>query len=122
MVYWQTYSNQHHHNWSHMRPFPFPDKEKMEARADEIEELASTLWDRMQGTFRQSRDGRGDFFMGTLRPIIDDVDVLMGELYDLTDEQVEYTQNYLTDLGANSGRAGTGDSDLSYDPVVADDD
>jgi hypothetical protein len=75
----------------------------------------------MKGTFSQSREGRGDFFMGTLRPIIDDVDALMGELYDLTDEQVEYAQNYLTDLGANSGRAGTGDADLSYDPLVADD-
>jgi len=121
-VYWQTYSNQHHHNWSHMKPFPFPDGEAMEARADEIEDLASTLWDRMKDTFSQSRDGRGDFFMGTLRPIVNDVDVLMGELYDLTDDQVEYTAGYLTDLGENSGRAGTGDRDLSYDPVVADDD
>lgn len=121
-VYWQTYSNQHHHNWSHMRPFPAPHSDELDEYAEQIEELASTLWERMKDTFSQSREGRGDFFMGTLRPIIDDVDVLMGELYGLTDEQVEYTQNYLTDLGENSGRAGTGDRDLTYEPLVADDD
>lgn len=42
------------------------------------------------------------------------------ELYGLTDEQVEFPQDYLTDFGANSGRAGTGDENLSYAPVVAD--
>jgi hypothetical protein len=120
-VYWQTYSNQHHHNWSHLRPFPFPDEDRIDARSEEIQSLAETLWERMKDTFSQSSSGRGDFFMGTLRPIIDDVDALMGDLYDLTDEQVEYTQTYLTDLGENSGRAGTGD-DVAYDPVVADDD
>lgn len=59
--------------------------------------------------------------MSSLRPIVDDVDILVGELYDLTDEQVNYTQTYLTDMGYNSGRAGTGDSDLSYESVLAGD-
>ena len=45
----------------------------------------------------------------------------MGELYDLTDEQIEYTQNYLTDLGIDSARAGTGDSDVSYTPTIGGD-
>jgi len=57
--------------------------------------------------------------MTALRPIIDDVDVLMRELYDLTDEQVEFTQDYLTDLGEGSARAGSGDEDLTYSPIVA---
>lgn len=60
--------------------------------------------------------------MGTLRPIIDDVDGLIGELYGLSEEQVEYTQSYLTHLGANSGRAGTGDGDLSYTPLFIEQD
>jgi hypothetical protein len=42
-IYWHTYSNQHHHNWSHMRPFPFPNDEDISQHTDEIEELASTL-------------------------------------------------------------------------------
>lgn len=120
-IYWLTYGNQHHHNWTQLSAFPWPGDDIVQAREDAIINMADTLWKRMKGTFNKSRESRGDFFMGALRPIIDDVDALMGELYDLTDEQIEYTQNYLTDLGANSGRAGTEDKDLSYDPQFADD-
>lgn len=120
ILYWYTYGNQHTHEWLQMRAFPYPDEEKVEENAEEIHELAETLWERMKGTFSKSRENRGDFFMGTLRPLIDDVDALIGELYDLSDEQVEYTQNYLTDLGENSGRAGTKSSDLTYSPIFAD--
>jgi hypothetical protein len=60
--------------------------------------------------------------MTALRPIVDDVDVLTGELYNLTDKQVAYTQNYLTDLGEGSARAGSGDEDLTYSPIVAETD
>jgi hypothetical protein len=48
--------------------------------------------------------------------------VLVGELYDLTDEQIEYTQNHLTDLGEGSARAGTGEHDLTYESLIAMDD
>lgn len=119
-IYWLTYGNQHHHNWTQLSGFPWPDEEKIEEYRDEILEISDTLWTRMKETFSKSRESRGDFFMGTLRPIIDDVDTLVGELYGLTDQQVDYTQNYLTDLGPNSGRAGTGDDDLTYDPIFDD--
>lgn len=122
VLYWYTYGNQHTHEWLQMGAFPYPDEEKIQEYSDEIQELAQTLWARMKGTFSKSRENRGDFFMGTLRPIIDDVDALIGELYDLSDEEIEYTQNYLTEFGNNSGRAGTGDRDLEYQPRVADDD
>lgn len=121
-IYWQTYSNQHHHNWSHMSAFPLPDDEDVDSRADTISALADLVWTRMKDTFTQSREGRGDFHMRSLRPIIDDVDELIGDLYGLTNEQVEYTQNYLTDLGENSGRSGDPDEDLasySIDAEVA---
>jgi hypothetical protein len=51
--------------------------------------------------------------MGKLRPLIDEVDELVGDLYGLTNEQVEYTKDYLTHLGENSGRAGSGDETLA---------
>lgn len=121
ILYWYTYGNQHTHEWLQMGAFPYPNEDKVEMYDDEIHELTDTLWEHMKNTFSKSRENRGDFFMGTLRPIIDDVDAMMGELYGLTNEQVEYIQNYLTDLGENSGRAGTGDSDVVYEPFVADD-
>jgi len=119
-LYWYTYGNQHTHEWLQMGAFPYPDEKKLGEYADEIHDLTSILWTEMKNTFTKSRENRGDFFMGTLRPIIDDVDALMGELYGLTDEQVAYTQNYLTDLGENSGRAGTAD-DVAYEPRFAGD-
>lgn len=121
-LYWYTYGNQHTHEWLQMGAFPYPDEDRINEYSSEISDLSELLWDEMKGTFTKSRENRGDFYMSTLRPIINDVDALMGELYDLTDEQVEYAQNYLTDLGENSGRAGTGDRDLTYDPLFLADD
>jgi len=122
-IYWLTYGNQHHHNWSQLSAFPFPDDEVLEENAEEIHILAETVWKRMKGTFTQSRDSRGDFHMSSLRPLIDKVDGLVAEFYELTDEQERYTKEYLTDLGEKSGRAGDGDTSITdFDVSVADDD
>jgi hypothetical protein len=116
-VYWQTYGNQHHHNWTQLSTFPWPDEKRISQYDAEICELADTLWKRMKETFKRSRAGRGDFFTSSLRPIVDDVDELVGRLYELSDEQISYTQAYLTDLGEGSGRAGTEETDLTYEPL-----
>jgi len=112
-IYWLTYGNQHHHNWSQLRAFPFPDDKVLEKNSEEIHALAETVWERMKGTFTQSRDSRGDFHMTSLRPLIDEVDELVADFYDLTDEEETYTKEYLTDLGEKSGRAGDGDTSIS---------
>lgn len=84
--------------------------------------LADYLWGRITDTFTKSRESRGDFFMGSLRPIIDEVDEFVGNLYGLTDDEIAYTKAYLTHLGENSGRAGAGDADVTdYEAASADD-
>jgi len=93
---------------------PWGDESVVEEYEDEIDGLADTLWSRMKDGFSGS-----SFQMTALQPLVDDVDVLMGELYDLTDEQVSFTQNYLTDPGGGSARAGGGDEDLTHNPIVA---
>lgn len=108
-VYWQTYANQHHHNWSHIKPFPFPEQDDVEPRADELREMADELWEAMKNTFTQSREGRGDFHMRPLKPLINEVDEMLADIYGLSEEELAYVQNYLTDLGPNSGRAGPTD-------------
>jgi hypothetical protein len=120
ILYWYTYGNQHTHEWLQMSAFPYPEEERIEKYSEEIHELKNILWKRMKGTFSKSRDNRGDFFMGELRPIIDDVDELMGKLYNLSDEETDYAKNYLTELGENSGRAGKGDESLTYEPIFND--
>jgi len=115
-VYWQTYANQHHHNWSHLKPFPFPEQDEIESRSDDIRGKTEKLWDKMKDTFTQSREGRGDFHMRPLKPLIDDVDEMLADIYGLDDDELEYVQNYLTRLGENSGRAGPTDSTIEdYD-------
>lgn len=115
-IYWMTYGNQRHHTTTVMNPFPWPDEDRISSFESEITELSQTLWEHMKDQFKEKT-----FWMGPLRPIIDDVDVLMGQLYGLTDKQVTYAQTYLTDLGTNSVRAGTADSDVFYEPIVTDD-
>lgn len=122
-TYWLTYGNQHHHNWSQLSAFPFPDDEVLKENAEEIQTLAETVWKRMKNTFTQSRKSRGDFHMSSLRPLIDKVDGLIAEFYGLTDDQETYTKEYLIDLGERSGRAGDGDTSITdFDVSVANDD
>lgn len=121
-IYWLTYGNQHHHNWSQLKAFPFPDDDVLEANKDTIHSLADTVWERMKGTFTQSRESRGDFHMSSLRPLIDEVDELVAKFYGLTEEQETYTKEYLTDLGEKSGRAGDGDTSIAdFDVATTDD-
>ena len=120
-VYWMTYGNQHHHNWAQLGGFPWPSEEAIAENEDVIGRLADELWRRMSQTFEDTHESHGEFSMGKLRPIIDDVDVLVGELYGLSREQIDYTQAYLTDLGVESGRAGTGDRGLAYEPLFVED-
>ena len=44
--------------------------------------------------------------MKPLKPIMNDVDELVGEIYGLTDEQITYIQNYLTDEDGEYGPSG----------------
>jgi len=51
--------------------------------------------------------------MRPLKPLIDNVDDLLADIYGLSDDELEYVQNYITDLGENSGRRAPQDADLS---------
>lgn len=110
-VYWLTYSNLHHHNWTHLKPFPIPSKERLNEYEDEINNLSEELWEEMKSTFTQSRESRGDFHMRSVKPKVDEVDELLAKLYDLSDDQLAYVQNYITDLGENSGRRASIDAE-----------
>ena len=111
-VCWMTYGNQHHHNWTHVESFPFPKKQAIENNSEQIHELANELWKGMTNNFTQSRRGRGDFHMRPLKPVINEVDELIGNFYDLTEGEIEYVQAYNTDLGGQSGRSGAVSSQI----------
>lgn len=110
--YWITYGDQRHHTLGEIAVFPWPDEEQIEKYEDEIETLASTLWDRMQDNFTGT-----SFQMSPLRQVIDDVDRLVGKLYNLNDEHIDYTMNYHTDIGEQSGREGESNTSLTYESL-----
>jgi len=43
-VYWMTYGNQHHHNWTQLSAFPWPDESRIADREAEIRSIADALW------------------------------------------------------------------------------
>lgn len=105
-MYWLSYGDFHHLNWSHVRPFPFHDHDELEPYAGRVEELAEELWTGMQDQFNPDAGVTGEFEMSPLKPVMNDVDELVGEIYGLSDEQIMYIQNHLTDKDGEYGRSG----------------
>jgi len=105
-VYWLTYGNFHHLNWLQIEGFPFHDHSELEPYADRVEELAEELWTGMQDQFDPDAGVTGEFDMKPLKPVMNDVDELVGETYGLSEEQVSYIQEYLTDEDGEYGRSG----------------
>lgn len=103
-LYWLSYGDFHHLNWSHVRPFPFPEDDVLEAHADEIEALREVFWEGMQEQFDEDQGLTGEFHMAPLKPVVDEIDDLVGKLYGLADKEIEFTKNYLSD--GEYGRSG----------------
>ena len=118
-TYWVTYGDFHHLNFSQIDSFPFPEEEMMEEYEDEIKALARDLWKEMEKCFDPEGGLTGEFHMRPVKPLVNDVDELLADFYDLTDEEVEFVQTYLTDCGADYGRVGPSDQQLTE--VEADD-
>jgi len=124
-VHFATYSNQRDHLGTILGGFPFPDEQTVNENADRIESLADVLWEEMQTRFTRTGENRGRFSMSPLRPLIDEVDEFVGDLYDLTDEETAYTKNYIADFHDQSCRTGEGDTtlaDFGINPIATDDD
>lgn len=90
---WMVYGDERHLNWSIIEPFPIPEEDQLEEHAEEIEELADRLWTEMESRFE---GGIREMIRNSaqLKPIIDDVDELIGPMYGLSGEEIEYVKNY----------------------------
>ena len=111
-VYWLTYGNFHHLNWTQIKAFPFPDRDELEAHAEDIHAVADDLWQEMDDHFYPDRGYSGEFEMRPVKPYVNRADDLLQNLYELTDEEVEFAKTYLTDCGSGYGRVGTGAEDV----------
>ncbi|ELZ16582.1 Eco57I restriction-modification methylase domain-containing protein [Natrinema limicola] len=95
-VYWMAYKNGRNMDWMETQAFPMPDDETLEEHASEIEEVADRLWEAMEnrfvGNIRQVFERAVE-----LKPIVDDVDDLIGPMFGLSEEEVQYVKDYDTE-------------------------
>lgn len=112
-VYWLTYGDFHHHNWTHIEAFPVPEMDDIRGHESQINDLASELWGEMKDHFNPDAGLTGEFEMRPQKPLINQVDEMLQDLYDLTDDEVEFLKNYLTDCGEDKGRIGPQTEDVT---------
>ena len=96
-MYWLTYSNQHNQDWPHFTAFPYPDGIDRDEHEDGVHELATQLWDEMESRFDYNQEKFKESAMRELKPIIDTIDAKLADSFGLSDEELEYVTNYLTD-------------------------
>lgn len=111
--YWITYGDFHHLNWSHIEPFPFPTLEDLRTYSDQIHKYTEELWRGMEECFDPESGLTGEFHMQPLKPLIDEIDDLLADIYGLSEEELNYVKNYLADHDDGYGRAGPANMQIS---------
>lgn len=96
--YWMVYGNQRDLNWGQLEAFPFLPTEDLEPHAEEIHDLADSLWSGMVDQFTTDPNPHYES-MSDLKPLINQADELFGELYGLDDEQIEFLKTYHGEYG-----------------------
>lgn len=95
-LYWCVFGDQYHVNLSHIRCFPIPPLEDLREHEEEIRGVADDLWTVMEDGFDPSSE---EFDYEPMKPHIDRADAVMGPIYGLSDEEIEFLQNYHTIYG-----------------------
>lgn len=92
-LYWMVYENERDLNWKTVEAFPFPSEEDLQEKEDEIIELADILWEEMEdrflGNIRETFDT-----ISVIKPMTDKADDLIGPMFDLTEEEIEFVKRY----------------------------
>jgi hypothetical protein len=96
-MYWLTYSNQHNQDWPHFTAFPYPGDIDRDEHEDDVHELARQLWDEMESRFDYDQEKFEESAMRELKPIINTFDKKLADSFGLSDKELEYVTNYLTD-------------------------
>lgn len=102
-LYWTVYGNERDLNWGQIDAFPMPDEEKMEAHEERIVELSDTLWTGM----RRMYEAEGVIHAVEFKPIVNEIDELVGELYGLDDEAVAFLKSYHAEYGRGVDNGGS---------------
>lgn len=96
-VYWVAYADFRHLNTGHITRFPLPNLATLREYEDELLEIADELWAALQRV--HAGGTRDQFNMPVVKPVIDRADDLLGELYGIDEEIVEYVKEYNSEYG-----------------------
>jgi Eco57I restriction endonuclease. len=102
-VYWIAYADFRHLNTGHITRFPLPDTETLQEFEDEILNKADKLWEALQRV--HAGGSRSQFDMPVVKPVINDIDKLLGRVYGLNDEVVEYAKQYNSEYGRKQSKS-----------------
>lgn len=97
-LYWSTYSNLRDFPPSLLDKFPFPEFELLRKYKKRIDSLTKELSICLKGAFIKDRGRVGEFRTARCKTVIDKVDELLGEIYDLNKKQVQFVKKYDTHI------------------------
>ncbi|WP_134672275.1 hypothetical protein [Halorussus marinus] len=72
-----------------------PDEEDMKKHRDKIQNLSESLWAGMKRMFEEE----GVIHAVEFKPLINQIDELVGDLYDLDTDEVEFLKEYHAEYG-----------------------
>lgn len=92
-MYWMVYENERDVNWKSIDTFPMPKKSELVRYEDEIFEISKKMWGEMSDRFK---GGSREMIekAGAVKPIADKADELLGPMFDLSEEEIEYVKGY----------------------------
>ena len=93
-LYWSTYGNLRDFSPSLLMKFPFPSSENLNLLKNEIHQLTSELTECLSSSFDPEKGSVGEFKTSICKRIIDKSYVLLGRLYNLSEEEIRFIINY----------------------------
>ena len=97
---WMVYGDQRHVNWTFISSFPMPELNQIKQMSKRIHILANNLWIGMKERFDLSAGTSGEIRgMTELKPLVNEIDELLGQLYGLSDDEIGFVKNYETEYG-----------------------
>ena len=69
----------------------------LESRREEIMDISDRLWETMESGFNAASKQFDNYSMQ--KPIINEADAVLGELYGIGDEEIEFVQSYHSEYG-----------------------
>jgi len=90
-LYWMVCGDQLHLNKRMVRRFPAPSVETMQDHAEDIEQKRDKLWSQVKQAFDPNVN---QFKMQPVKPVLDEVDELLGNMHKLDDGLVDYAKGY----------------------------